>query len=130
MEIEHTIKAGTHTGSTAGWIGARRWIAALALLLAAFLPAPSIARTDVLVVRAEQSSAVEEVLSTLRVTLADGHASQFSLRIVTTAEFSQTALRTSDRNFPDLIVTLGTDAAAAVVRKKLPAPIYYPVCRH
>jgi len=100
-----------------------------AVLLAAMLFVPGIAsaaRLMVTVVTAEHGSAHEEVLNSLRSRLADVPANdrEIVLRAMTAAEFSASGPRAVGREPPGLIVTLGTDAAATVVRQKLPIPTY------
>jgi len=124
MKTEHTNLDGVHRMCTTGWIDTVRRIVALAVLPGALFSLPSAAGTDVLVVHAEQNVAHEQVLSTLRATLADRHGNQLKLRVKTGAEFSQSGPRETGSGLPSLIITLGTDAAATVLRHRVSAPTY------
>jgi len=93
-------------------------------LLFVLVMSPSLAHADVLVVRANQNAVHEEVLSSLRATLADRSGNHLKLRVISVTEFSQSGPRAADSELPSLIITLGTDAAAAVLQKNIPTPTY------
>jgi len=108
-----------------GLVCARRQWIALAALAVAFVSWPAAAATEVLVVIAtQQSPAYEEALTALRARLADVPDNELALRVMTAEEFSDSGPRVTDRKLPGLVVTLGTDAAATVLRQKLPTPTY------
>ena len=90
-----------------------------------FMPvAVSAAQMTVLVVTTESGTTHEEVLSSLRATLADAPDKRLSLRTITTREFSNASAPASGSNAPDLIVTVGTDAATAVMQTRPATPVY------
>jgi len=108
----------------AGLMCVLRRLIALAALAVAFVSWPVAAATEVLVVIAQKSPAYEEALAALRTSLADVSDNEPTLRVMTAAEFSNSGPRATDQKLPGLVVTLGTDAAAMVLRQKLPAPTY------
>jgi len=108
----------------AGLICALHRLIALAAFAAVFVSWPAAAATEVLVVIAQKSHAHEEALAALRASLADVSDNEPALRVMTAAEFSESGPRDTDQKLPGLVVTLGTDAAATVLRQKLPAPTY------
>jgi len=90
-----------------------------------FLPfAASAAHMTVLVVTTESGTTHEEVLNSLRATLADALDKRLSLRAITTKEFSNASVRTAGSSAPDLIVTVGTEAAMAVMQTRPVTPVY------
>jgi ABC-type uncharacterized transport system substrate-binding protein len=107
-----------------GWVWVPRRLIALSVLAAAFAFRPAAASAEVLVVMAQKSPAHEEVLDAMRASLADASAKALTLRVMTATEFSDSGLRAKDRKLPELVVTLGTDAAATVLRQKIPVPTY------
>lgn len=107
-----------------GMAGALRRLSALAVLAAVFASGVAVASTEVLVVIAQKSPTHEEALSALRASLSGVSDRELTLRIMTTDEFSSSGPRATDRKLPGLVVTLGTDAAAAVLRQDLPIPTY------
>jgi ABC-type uncharacterized transport system substrate-binding protein len=123
LSIGKKIQNGTWRART-GLICALRRLIALAALAAAFVSWPAAAATEVLVVIAQKSPAHEEALAALRASLADVSGYEPMLRVMTAAEFSDSGPRATDQKLPGLVVTLGTDAAATVLRQKLPAPTY------
>ncbi len=94
------------------------------MLAAVFVPGAAAATTEVLVVIAQKSPTHEEALAGLRASLNGVSDRELSLRVMTADEFSGSGPRATDRKLPGLVVTLGTDAAAAVLRQNLPAPTY------
>ncbi len=115
---------GTWQARAGGMVCALRRSIALAALAAVFVSWPAAAATEVLVVIAQKSPAHEEALAALRASLADIPSKELTLHVMTAAEFSDSGPRATDRKLPGLVVTLGTDAAATVLRKKLPTPTY------
>lgn len=101
-----------------------RRLATLAVLTIVFISWPAAAASEVLVVVAQQSPAHEEALAALRASLEDVPATHHPLRVMTTAAFSNSGPRATDRKLPGLVVTLGTEAAAMVLRQNLPIPTY------
>ena len=116
--------SGTRRARADGVVCALRRLITLATLTAVFVSWPAAAATDVLVVIAQKGPAHEEALAALRATLADVPAKELALRVMTAAEFSDSGPRATDQKLPGLVVTLGTDAAATVLRQKLPAPTF------
>ncbi|HWR88406.1 MAG TPA: ABC transporter substrate binding protein [Acidiferrobacterales bacterium] len=105
----------------------RVWVALHTVLLTAMLFVPGLAdaaRLTVLVVMTEHGPAYEEVLGSMRATLANAQDKKLSLHAITTDEFTQDGARTPDRNAPDLVVTVGTDAAMAVMQTQPAVPVY------
>jgi ABC-type uncharacterized transport system substrate-binding protein len=97
------------------------------VLLTAMLLVPGIAagaRLSVLVVTTERGPAYEEVMTGMRAALADALDKKLSVREITTEEFSKAGARTPDRSVPDLIVTVGTGAATAVMQSRPAVPVY------
>jgi len=115
---------GTGRARSGGLVCALRRMVALATLTAMFLSWPPEAASEVLVVIAHKSPAYEQVLAALRAKLVDIPGKKRMLRVMTVAEFTDSGPRAADRKLPGLVVTLGTDAAAAVLRRKLPSPTY------
>jgi hypothetical protein len=115
---------GTWRARAGSLVCARCGLLALAALLAVLVSWPAVAATEVLVVLAQTSPVHEEALAALRARLTDVSAKELTLRVMTAAEFSDSGPRATDRKLPRLVVTLGTDAAATVLRKKLPTPTY------
>lgn len=108
-----------------GWpCCAARWLRVAAVLLLYVVPGAAAAVTDVLVVNAERSPGHEEAVASMRAALAGVPEKELRLHVVSVAEFSRTGARAKDWHLPDLIVTLGTDAAAAVLRERLPTPSF------
>lgn len=103
---------------------AARLLAVLLLAVVALRAWPALARGDVLAVIAEHSPAYEEVLAATRAGLADALGRRLTLRVLTAAEFTQNGPREPDRGLPDLVVTVGTSAAGAVLAARLPVPVY------
>ena len=97
------------------------------VLLTAMLLVPGIAagaRLSVLVVTTERGPAYEEVMTGMRAALADALDKKLSLHAITTEEFTQAGARFPDRNAADLIVTVGTGAATAVMQSRPAVPVY------
>jgi len=107
---------------------ARRAVSALCIfLLTTMLLIPDIvagARLSILVVTTERGPAYEEVMAGLRTAVADVLDKKLSVREISTGEFTRAAERTPDKNAPDLIVTVGTGAALAVVQSRPAVPVY------
>jgi ABC-type uncharacterized transport system substrate-binding protein len=110
------------------------WVATLpgrrvlaAALLAAALAGPrpvAATHTQVLAVTAAHSPAHAEVIAALRAKLDDAPERRVALRVTTVAELAQDTADGGDRPAPDLILTVGTEAAAAVLHGQPAAPVY------
>ena len=79
---------------------------------------------EVLVVVAERSAAHNELLGSMRSTLGETASRKPSLRTITVAEFLQSGRSDDGSKQPDLVVTVGTDAASAVLREHPAVPVY------
>lgn len=93
------------------------------LLVALLVPWPALAISEVLVVVAERSAPHEEVLAAMRASLADALDRKIVLRVTAPADFGRSPANAGDRRRPDLVVTIGTEAASAVLAGRQPVPV-------
>lgn len=93
------------------------------LLVALLVPWPVFAVSEVLVVIAENSAPHDEVLTAMRASLADALDRKIVLRVATAAEFGRSRTTPGERRRPDLLVTIGTEAASVVLTGPLSVPV-------
>jgi len=94
------------------------------LFLLLLMPWPAMAVSDVLVVLTEGSAAQSEVLASMRAGLSEALDRKVTLRTITTADVADLAAQAGPRRLPDLVVTVGTDAARVVLAQQFPVPVY------